>query len=156
MDIITGAIGIFALAIIIIVTHNLSNARIMLDVQATLQHNRYPLFVICEKDKAILLCNPSYLPEENAKKALRDMCDYLELTGINKASPEESWKIMGTFISSKWFDRKLFYIFALIRPSGVKTFYKLDNLLVSLTIESGYMPIPEDWDIKVALKRDQM
>jgi len=157
LDLISGAIGVLALFIVIFLLSSWHNAKIILKIRASTFHGKYPIFVICEKHKnssigyGILVCNKEYLPNKDLKMELNKMCEYLEIEGLNEVSPKESWDLFEDFITKRFLKNK-FYIFVLIRPSGVSIFKrKLDPLLREHKLSMGFMPIPEDWDFSISL-----
>lgn len=152
IDIMTGAIGILALLIMVLAMYTITNAKIELEVDAPIKNDLYPMFAVCEDEKVVLVCRNSYLGPQDMKNSLMDTCVSLRDAGIASADQEQQWDIMSNFFSSNWFDREHFYVFALIRPRGVASFNKLRIMLEQNSIHSGYIPIPENWDIREGFK----
>ena len=149
MDIMTGAIGILSLFIVVLSLHSVTNANIELEIDPPAKNDLYPLFITCSGEKLLPLCDDIYLDSQELKKSLREMCLPLNTVGIQGADRDQTWSILKKFFSSNWFDRRHFYVFALIRPSGIDNYKKLRVLLYENSIRSGYLPVPENWHIKV-------
>lgn len=165
LDVISGAIGILCLFIVIFLLSSWSNSKIILNINASKMHGKYPMFVICNKEKspdtsksksiATLVCRDEYLPDESLKADLKAMCESSTLNELSDITEEEAWLIFENFLNSG-FNKEKFYIFSLIKPSGVDIFRrKLDPLLLKLEIESGYIPISEGWEFSLAIKETE-
>jgi len=158
IDLIVGTMGVLCLFIIIFLLSSWHNAKIVLKINASIMNGKYPMFVICSQSKnssiglATLVCVDDYLTEPSLKKDLKNMCETLKIEGLGQVTPEESWEIFERFLVSHFLKDK-FYIFSLIKPSGVEVFKeKLDPLLRRLNLEMGFIPIPENWEFSIALK----
>ncbi len=154
IDIITGSIGILTLVIVILVLLSVINATIVINVDAPLQNDKFPFFIECKEKKALIVCRNSYLPNNEAKISLFEMCQYLKTIGITKADQEETWDILDTFLNSSYFDSDNFYIFAFLRSDGYQSFQELQKIVDSSDVGFGYIPVESSWKIREALKID--
>ena len=155
VDIVTGSVGLIALLIMIFILSKWVNTTVKLDVEASTINNKYPLFILLEKDKyeelgrASVICDPSYLPDNTAKNNLDKMCEFFVLKNLNYVTPEESWVIFDEFLQKEFMKDK-FYIFSLIKPSGVSV-YK-DKVLFYVDkykIDQGSTPLPDNWRYEI-------
>lgn len=153
MDIITGGLGLLAVFIVIIAIYALTNAKIGLQIKANRIDDKYPLFIICEKNQAVVVCDESYLPSDALRASLQRMCGFLESMKSSTASAGESWNVIEKFLSSSQFDKRQFYVFAIIRPSGLKAFYRVASILRAEGLGQSVTPIPESWGFNVAIER---
>jgi hypothetical protein len=153
MNFATVILGLVAVFVVVIVITAMSNAKITLDVKARKINGRSPLFVIFEKDRAMVLCTAPYSLSDEAKGSLQNICGFLDSMNLSSASPEESLNALNALLSSPTFDKNQFYIFGLIKPSGVRAFYKLESVLTAEDLNGRFAPIPENWNFRIGLER---